>query len=335
MLAECWRTRLHVSILLACLCPLCILSEARAQTVSSTTGASTALSHWGPDAQWTDVEWTRLKSPVVLPRRTDGPIDAQRTRPARSPEAGGWLPSLQSIGGNVLDIAGAPFQLSTRQQLEVLSASALVAGLIAEADGPANTYIRRGESNLAARSTGPLAAPGRFYDRLGPDRVAAGTAGLLAVGGVLANNRRWTRTSVRVVEAVLYTKGIVGLSKGFVNRTRPFATDSPLEATPGAFSSKHEKLSMPSGHTARAFAVASVVAHEFDQWYVKVPAYAAAASVGLERVRSSDHWLSDVVVGGTLGYLIGRSVSSSLPQPEPIRYRTILSPDRLGIVVRF
>jgi membrane-associated phospholipid phosphatase len=108
-----------------------------------------------------------------------------------------------------------------------------------------------------------------------------------------------------------------------------------VEATPGAFSSEHEKLSMPSGHTARAFAVASVVAHEFDRWYVEVPAYATAASVGLERVRSGDHWLSDVVVGGTLGYLIGRTVSSSLPQPEPIRYRTILSPDRLGIVVRF
>jgi len=330
MLAECWRTRLHLSILLACLCPLCIVSEARAQTVPPSSSASTALSPWGPDDEQPGDERTS-----VFWNRPPGPTDARRTRPARFKGTGRWLPSLSSIGGNVLDIAGAPFQLSTRQHLEVLSASALVAGLIAEADGPANTYIRRGESNLAARSTGPLAAPGRFYDRLGPDRVAAGTAGLLAVGGVLADNRRWTRTSVRVVEAVLYTKGVVGLSKGLVNRTRPFAADSPLEATPGAFSSEHEKLSMPSGHTARAFAVASVVAHEFDRWYVEVPAYAMATSVGLERVRSGDHWLSDVVVGGALGYLIGRSVSSSLPQPQHVRYRTILSPDRLGIVVRF
>ena len=330
MLAECWRTRLHLSILLACLCPLCTVSEACAQTVPPSTGASTALSPWGPDDKRPRDERTS-----VFRNQPPGPTDARRPRPARSSRGGRWLPSLSSIGGNVLDIAGAPFQLSTRQQLEVLSASALVAGLIAEADGPANAYIRRGEPNLAARSTGPLAAPGRFYDRLGPDRIAAGTAGFLAVGGVLTNNRWWTRTSMRVAEAVLYTKGIIGLSKGFVNRTRPVATDSPLEATPGAFSSKHEKLSMPSGHTARAFAVASVVAHEFDRWYVEVPAYATAASVGLERVRSGDHWLSDVVVGGALGYLIGRSVSSSLPQPEPVRCRTILSPDRLGIVVRF
>jgi membrane-associated phospholipid phosphatase len=170
---------------------------------------------------------------------------------------------------------------------------------------------------------------------VGPDRVALGTAGVLAAGGLVLRRRAWTRTSVRVVEALLYTKLVTGLAKSVVNRSRPFVGRGPLTADPGAFDSAHGKLSMPSGHTARAFAVASVLAHQAGRWYVSAPAYGVAASVGLERVRSGDHWLTDVVVGGALGYLIGRSVTSPPPTADAVTYTPILSPDRVGLSVRF
>jgi len=307
----------RLSRCLACLflVTLCLASEAPAQSDSDDEAARPVY-----------VQGTPLPdAPALGPDRTA----------SRNPSTGRWLPSLRSLGDNVLDVATAPFQLSRMQQLEVLGAAALTVGLMSEADGPVNTYVRRGGSSVASTSTGPLAGPGRLYDRMGPDRVAFGAAGLLATGGVLTGNRHWTRTSVRLAEAVVYTNLVVGLGKGFFSRTRPAYTGDPVQADIGAFSSAHQNLSMPSGHTAQAFAVASVLAHEFDRWTVRVPAYTVAASVGLERIRSGDHWLSDVVVGGTLGYLIGRSVSSSLPQPQHVRYRPILSPDRLGLVVRF
>jgi len=169
---------------------------------------------------------------------------------------------------------------------------------------------------------------------VGPDRAALGTAGLLAAGGLVLQRRDVTRTSVRVVEALVYTKLVTGLAKSAFNRTRPFAEGGPYTATPGAFSSEHEKLSMPSGHTARAFAVASVLAHQSGRWYVSVPAYGMAASVGLERVRSGDHWLTDVMVGGALGYLIGRSVSTPRSRTG-VQYTPLLSTDRVGLLVRF
>jgi membrane-associated phospholipid phosphatase len=144
----------------------------------------------------------------------------------------------------------------------------------------------------------------RSADAQDPERsVGVGCRRNWALG-----RRDLTRTSVRVVEAVLLTKAVTGFAKSFVNRSRPFARKGPLTADPGEFDGKHSKLSMPSGHTARAFAVASVLAHQADRRYVSVLAYGGAASVGLERVRSGDHWLTDVVVGGTLGYLIGRSL---------------------------
>lgn len=50
---------------------------------------------------------------------------------------------------------------------------------------------------------------------------------------------------------------------------------------------------------------------------------------------SGDHWLTDVMVGGTLGYLIGRSVTRSPSSPGELSYTPILSTDRVGLSIRF
>ena len=136
----------------------------------------------------------------------------------------------------------------------VTGAAGFIGGAVGALDRPTHRYASA-HSGSMRRTTGPLAAPGRWYDRVGPDRAALGTAGVLAAGGLLLQRRDWTRTSVRVVEALVYTKAVTGLAKSVVNRSRPFSGRGPLTADPGAFDSAHEKLSMPSGHTARAFAV--------------------------------------------------------------------------------
>jgi membrane-associated phospholipid phosphatase len=245
-----------------------------------------------------------------------------------------WVPSFRTLGQDAVGIVEAPLELSASEQFLTLGASGLVLSTAAAFDRTAYRYtsVRAG---TVADATNPLAAPGRWYDRVGPDRFALGTAGVLAAGGLVLQRRDWTRTSVRVVEALVYTKAVTGIAKSVINRSRPFVGSGPLTADPGAFSGAHDKLSMPSGHTARAFAVASVLAHRAGRWYVSVPAYGMAASVGLERVRSGDHWLTDVMVGGALGYLIGRSVAASPPTSGEISYTPILSTRRVGLSIRF
>jgi len=245
-----------------------------------------------------------------------------------------WVPSLSTMGQNALDIAEAPLHLSRSQQLVTLGASGLVLSSMVALDGPTYRYTHV-HSTPVSRTTRPLAGPGRWFDRVGPDRFTLGTAGVLALGGLALQKKAWTRTSVHVVEALAYTKLVTGLAKSAINRSRPHAASTPLTANLGGFQGAHSKLSMPSGHTARAFALASVLAHDAGRWYVSVPAYGTAASVALERVHSGDHWLTDVMVGGALGYLIGRSVASPPSKRDGVRYMPILSTDRLGISVRF
>jgi PAP2 superfamily len=64
---------------------------------------------------------------------------------------------------------------------------------------------------------------------------------------------------------------------------------------------------MPSGHTSAAFATA-VVLQEHYGWKTGVAAYAAAGFVGWSRIRDDRHWLTDVIVGATVGVIAGRTV---------------------------
>ena len=43
-------------------------------------------------------------------------------------------------------------------------------------------------------------------------------------------------------------------------------------------------------------------------WKVGVPSYAAAAAIGLSRITTNKHHLSDVLAGATIGYVTGRTV---------------------------
>jgi len=75
------------------------------------------------------------------------------------------------------------------------------------------------------------------------------------------------------------------------------ATDVPRPDDPMA------RTSFPSGHTAQAFATATVFSKEYGQrsiWY-SIGAYGVATTVGAMRMLNNRHWASDVLVGAGLG----------------------------------
>jgi membrane-associated phospholipid phosphatase len=82
-----------------------------------------------------------------------------------------------------------------------------------------------------------------------------------------------------------------------VNRERP------AEKYPGiifAHSSTHGK-SFPSGHASLAFATATTLALDYKKWYIVVPAYLWAGSVGYSRLYLGMHYPSDVLGGAIVG----------------------------------
>src|SRR5882672_10940408 len=74
--------------------------------------------------------------------------------------------------------------------------------------------------------------------------------------------------------------------------------------------------SFPSDHSAVAWSIASVIAHEYPGPFTQIAAYGLATAVSASRVLGGQHFPSDVVVGGAIGWLIGRQIYRAHHDPE-------------------
>jgi membrane-associated phospholipid phosphatase len=68
------------------------------------------------------------------------------------------------------------------------------------------------------------------------------------------------------------------------------------------------KYGFPSWHDGSMFCMAAVL-DDYEGHWLGVPMYAFAGLIGFSRIDTRDHDLSDVVFGGILGYVIGKSVA--------------------------
>lgn len=64
----------------------------------------------------------------------------------------------------------------------------------------------------------------------------------------------------------------------------------------------------PSGHTSSTFTVAAVM-HDAYGPLVGVPLYGLGVLVAMERLEDGEHYLSDVIMGGVMGLVIGHTVA--------------------------
>jgi len=116
--------------------------------------------------------------------------------------------------------------------------------------------------------------------------------GALFVAGRFAPQGRFRAATYDFAQAMIVTGAYSGLLKYSVGRERPDGRDN---------------LSFPSGHTSTAFSLAAVADHHYG-WKVGLPAYVLASGIGLSRIESNRHHLSDVLAGATLGLIVGRTV---------------------------
>jgi len=134
--------------------------------------------------------------------------------------------------------------------------------------------------------------------------AAAGTA---LFAGTVRHDEHLRETGALAMRAMADAQLFTSFLKFATDRARPQSTGlSPQSGSfwPGGSHSSSAD-SFPSGHTANAFAVAHVIADEYPGWKVKLAVYGLAAATGFERVQGREHFPSDVLVGGAIGYLIG------------------------------
>jgi undecaprenyl-diphosphatase len=126
-----------------------------------------------------------------------------------------------------------------------------------------------------------------------------GRLGLVWVAIALVLAVVWRRPSLflTVVVADVIADLLAELGKDVFHRHRPFETQlGPPTST----------QSFPSGHSATAFACATVLASLAPRW--RVPFFVLAALIALSRLYNGVHYPTDVLAGSVLGILVGLAV---------------------------
>lgn len=141
--------------------------------------------------------------------------------------------------------------------------------------------------------------PADPYFRLVSDSHYAVSLGVplsMGIAGLIEHDEDLCLKAVEIGVASAVNLGACQLIKNGVDRPRPYE-DYPdiLKKSDG------DNGSFPSGHTSSAFATATSLSLNVPKWYVIVPAYTWAASVGYSRMYLGVHYPSDVLAGALLG----------------------------------
>ncbi len=149
---------------------------------------------------------------------------------------------------------------------------------------------------------GSLPAASRDVSFAGSIYSTGGIAAGLYLIGRSTGNRHLAETGRLAAEALTDTGIVTEAIKFGTGRTRP-----NVGAGRGHFFQGGR--SFPSGHTSSSWALTIVIAYEYRRHpVIKYGAIAAAIAVSLSRYSGRNHFLSDIVAGGALGFGIGRFV---------------------------
>lgn len=124
---------------------------------------------------------------------------------------------------------------------------------------------------------------------LGSGVATLGISGLVAL--------RDPETGYLAANAVIYSGLSCAILKAAFGRARPGLGEGPYTFSGPCIREGYNSL--PSGHSAAAFALATVLARQYPRY--RVFFYAGATLVAISRVYERAHWPSDTLVGAAIG----------------------------------
>jgi membrane-associated phospholipid phosphatase len=217
--------------------------------------------------------------------RADSTQFAERDRDSANPSVSTFA---RHLADDQRQFWSSPFKLRPAAFESVLPFAGLTAILIV-----GDRSIERQVSTTAARRSQNLSN----YATFSLITSAAGAYGL----GRLTHNDHLRETGLLSGEAAINGILVTTALQRAIGRERPYRRNGQ-----GAFF--QGGTSFPSQHTAIAWSVASIVAHEYPGPLTKLLAYGLASTVTVTRVTGKQHFASDALVGSALGWYLGRQI---------------------------
>ena len=190
------------------------------------------------------------------------------------------------------DLWTSPLRIHQEDMKWLLPLGASAAGLV---------LIDRKVSEDVSEASG-LQRPSNIISEAGAGPLVAVPLSMMALGH-FSHNARTAQAGSAGLEAFLHSGLIVQVLKTATNRERP----NKILGDGGFWDGGK---SFPSGHAITTWAFAAAMSDQYpDKKWVGVSGYSVATAVSLARVGSLNHFPSDVLVGSSLGWLIGHYVS--------------------------
>ena len=230
-----------------------------------------------------------LTSPSAIAQTSSTPPDAPQPAPTTNSDHG-----LKYITVRLLkdqrDIYTAPFRPSNYRAKYIIP-FIIIAAFI-PADRHLSGYLPVKGYNAA--TTFSNAALG------GTGAVAAG----LFLYGWKENDDHARESGLLTAESFVNSAALYAVTNVIAGRQRPTEGNGHGDF----FTNNTLGSSFPSGHATLEFSMSSVLAHEYPSLGSKILWYGLGTAVAASRVVGRDHFPSDVIMGGTLGYLVGTHI---------------------------
>ncbi len=176
-------------------------------------------------------------------------------------------------------------------------------------DQPVQKLFRAHQSSTADN----IFIPGHYY---GSYSIAIGLGGSMYLYG-LGFSQAWLQETGREVIISLALAGVAtGILKVVCGRARPNMDEGSGDFD--FFAKSNSSQSFPSGHATVAFALSSVLASRISNPYATIGLFGLATLTGMQRMYSDNHWLSDVIMGASIGTVIGQLVTKNSREPKEI-----------------
>jgi membrane-associated phospholipid phosphatase len=221
-------------------------------------------------------------------------------------------------------IARAPLEIDKVR--EVTPEQVLIGALVAGSIGGMIAL----DNQIREAATGIGDASALTLQNIGLGMVAGGLATLYGAA-LWTDNEQWRHAALTGTESTLVSLGLANPAKVAFGRERPDADKGPEAWFQGG-------RSFVSGDTTPAFAMAEAVAAAFDhRWWVTLPAYGAAAAVGVGRMGRDRHWASDILASAFLGIGTTKLFNYIHRQREqaaaPVTFSPLMAPAEFGLRV--
>jgi membrane-associated phospholipid phosphatase len=203
---------------------------------------------------------------------------------------GFWHDTVSMVHGYQHAPARAVATHNLKWELPIAAATAV---MIAWVDGPASNRIRSKSVDNATGIASNVA--------LGSEMLLGGMTYAI---GCKSHDPVKQRAGLNALSGFAYALGNDLVLKAAFNRQYPFTKGSNGEFWEGG-------KSFPSGHAAASWGLASALARRYPhQRALTWTAYSLAAATSMLRFPAKRHYPSDILVGATLGYVVGSYLGS-------------------------